>query len=404
MKFRESLALYASLTSLTALSMDALLPGLRAIGEDLGVAPPLSTHHIISLFIFGMAFGELALGPIADAIGRKPALLLGLGIYACGTVIALSSHSLELVILGRLLQGAGVSGPKIATRAMIRDQFEGSAMARVMSLMFTLLILVPMIAPALAQGLISVAGWRSVFMAYLVISLSLGLWLAIRHPETLPVQRRIPIRPRLLLANGLKIVTNRRVALLTLATGLIFGGQLLYLSTAADLFFDAYGVAETLPFYFAGLAISMALAFFMNSRLVQRFGMETIARRAFIGYAATGSLMAVMCLLQEGQLPFPLFLITLFVVFFATGLLFGNLNALAMQSLGEVAGFGASIIASGSSLVSTIFALVLGYFYGGTALYLWLGFAFAGIGSLILAEIAFRSDASPVRAAHAQRK
>lgn len=404
MNFRESLILYASLTSLTALSMDALLPGLRAIGDDLGVTPPLSTHHIISLFIFGMAFGELALGPISDAIGRKRALFLGLGVYACGTLIALSSQSLEMVILGRLLQGVGVSGPKIATRAMIRDQFEGRDMARVMSTMFTLLIFVPMIAPALAQGLISVAGWRSVFGAYLVISLSLGLWLAARHPETLPVQRRIPIRPRLLLANGLKIMANRRVMLLTLVTGLIFGGQLLYLSTAADVFFDAYGVADSLPFYFAGLSISMALAFLLNSRLVQRFGMEMMARCAFIGLAVTSSLMVMMCLIDGGQLPFPLFLTTLFVIFFMTGLLFGNLNALAMQSLGEIAGFGASVIASGSSLVSTVFALGFGHFYDGTALYLALGFAFAGICSLLLAEIALRGDASPIRAAQAAHK
>ncbi len=399
MKFRESLILYASLTSLTALSIDALLPGLRAIGEEFGATPLLSTQHVISLFIFGMAFGELLLGPLSDAIGRKRALLFGLGLYAIGTLIALSSQSLEMVVLGRFLQGAGVSGPKIATRAMIRDQFDGSAMARVMSLMFTLFILVPMIAPALAMGLISVAGWRSIFVAYLLIALILGLWLAVRHPETLPAHRRIPVRPRLLLTNGFRIVANARVMLLTVATGLVFGAQLLYLSTAADIFHDAYGVTESLPMYFAGLAISMALAFFLNSRLVQRFGMEAMARAAFIGFAGSAVSMMSACLLLDNQPPFPAFLATLFVSFFATGLLFGNLNALAMQSLGEIAGFGASIIASGSSLVSTVFALVFGRFYDGTSLYLAAGFVVASICSAVLAEIGLRSDPSPVRAA-----
>ncbi|WP_421361352.1 multidrug effflux MFS transporter [Agrobacterium rosae] len=398
MQFRERLILYALLTSLTSLSIDALLPGLRAIGAELGTPPPLSTQHVISLFIFGMAFGELLLGPISDAIGRKRALLFGLGIYLCGTVIAMLANSLEMVIVGRFLQGIGVSGPKIATRAMIRDQFEGNAMARVISFMFTLFILVPMIAPALAQGLISFAGWRSVFVAYLVISLALGLWLVIRHPETLPVARRIPFRPRLLVANGIRILSNRRVTLLFVASGLVFGAQLLYLSTAADIFYDAYGVAETLPFYFAGLAISMALAFFMNARLVQRFGMEAMARGAFIGLASITFVMMIASIAYGNHLPFPAFLVMLFITFFTMGLLFGNLNALAMQSLGQIAGFGASIIASGSSLVSTLFAIAFGRLYDGTVVYISVGFFVAGISALVVAEVALRSDASAVKA------
>jgi MFS transporter, DHA1 family, multidrug resistance protein len=152
--FRERIALYALLTSLTSLSIDALLPGLRAIGAEVGVTPPLSTRHIISLFIFGMAFGELLLGPLSDAMGRKKALVLGLCIYAAGTIIAMLAGSLEVVILRRLLQGVGVVGPKIATQAIIRDPFEGEAMARVMSFMFTLFILVPMLAPPWHRALL----------------------------------------------------------------------------------------------------------------------------------------------------------------------------------------------------------------------------------------------------------
>ncbi|GGB06554.1 hypothetical protein GCM10011491_38350 [Brucella endophytica] len=200
--FRECIALYALLTSITSISFDALLPGLRQIGADVGVTPPLSTRHVISLFIFGMAFGELFLGPLSDAIGRKKALVLGLGVYALGTIIAMLAGSLEMVILGRLLQGAGVAGPKIATRAMIRDPFEGDAMARVMSFMFTLFILVPTLAPALGQGIIAIGGWRGVFVLYLVMAGLLGLWLVLRQPETLPVDKRIAFRPKLLLSNG----------------------------------------------------------------------------------------------------------------------------------------------------------------------------------------------------------
>lgn len=396
---RERLVLYALLTSLTSLSIDALLPGLRDIGAEVAAAAPLSTQHIITLFILGMAFGELLIGPFSDAVGRKKALLLGLAIYVAGTIIAGLAGALETVVIGRFLQGVGVAGPKIATRAMIRDQFEGDAMARIMSFMFTLFILVPMLAPSLAQGLIVLGGWRSVFAAYLAIAGFLGLWLVVRQPETLPVARRVPFRPALLFLNGCRILSSRRVAFLILATGLVFGAQLLYLSTAADLFFEAYGVRETFPFCFALLATAMGLASFLNARLVQRFGMEKMARAAFMGMASIALLMMLTSICYGGRLPFAMLMTFLYAVFFAIGVLFGNLNAMAMQSLGEVAGFGASLIASGSSLVATLFAIGLGALYDGTAGNLSVGFLAAGFGSLVLAEVAVRSDASPVTAA-----
>lgn len=396
--FRERIALFALLTSMTSLSIDALLPGLRQIGEEVGVALPLSTQHIISLFIFGMAFGELLLGPLSDAMGRKQALVLGLCVYAAGTITAMLAGTLEMVILGRFLQGVGVSGPKIATRAMIRDQFEGEAMARVMSFMFTLFILVAMLAPALAQGVISLAGWRSVFGIYLVIAMLLGLWLVLRQPETLPAAKRIAFRPKLLFCNGRRILSKSRVALLIIATGIVFGAQLLYLSTAADLFFDAYGIKETFPFYFAVLATGIGLASFLNAKLVQRFGMEAMARAAFMGLGSVGLLMLLASIFWDGRLPLVALIMFGFLAFFAIGILFGNLNAMAMRSLGQVAGLGASLIASGSSFIATLYAIGMGSFYDGTTVNLAVGFFVAGVSSLMLAELAVRGDASPVEA------
>ncbi|MDN8612276.1 multidrug effflux MFS transporter [Variovorax ginsengisoli] len=396
--FRERVALYAFLTSLTSISIDALLPGLRQIGSDLGVAPPLSTQHVVSLFIFGMAFGELLLGPMSDALGRKKALVLGLGVYGLGTAIAMCAGSLEAVIFGRFLQGVGVSGPKISTRAMIRDQFEGDAMARVMSFMFTLFILVPMLAPTLGQVVMAVGGWRSVFAIYLVMAGLLGFWLVMRQPETLDSARRIPFRPKLLVLNGRRILSNRRVATLIMATGLVFGAQLLYLSTAADLFLDVYGIAETFPFYFAVLAAGIGLASFLNARLVQRLGMDAMAHHAFVGLASAGLLMLLASTLWNGRPPLAVFMSLSFSAFFAIGILFGNLNAMAMRSLGQVAGLGASLIASGSSFVATLFAIGMGAFYDGTTLHLSAGFFVSGVLSLVLNRLAAQGDTSPVEA------
>jgi DHA1 family bicyclomycin/chloramphenicol resistance-like MFS transporter len=189
------------------------------------------------------------------------------------------------------------------------------------------------------------------------------------------------------------------VALLIIATGIVFGAQLLYLSTAADLFFDAYGIKETFPFYFAVLATGIGLASFLNAKLVQRFGMDAMARAAFMGLASVGLLMLLASILWGGLLPLVALMVFGFSAFFAIGVLFGNLNAMAMRSLGQVAGLGASLIASGSSLIATLFAIGIGSFYDGTTMNLAVGFFIAGVSSLILAELAVQGDASPVEAA-----
>ena len=395
---RERLVLYAMLTALTAISIDALLPGLRAMGSELGVAPPLSTQHVVSLFVLGMVFGELFAGPVSDAIGRKRVLAMGLCVYGIGTLVALFASSLEGVILGRVLQGVGVAGPKIATRAMIRDQFEGEATARVLSLLFSIFILVPMIAPVLGQGVIAVAGWRAMFLVYLVLALLLGTWLALRQPETLPPERRVALRPRALLANGGRILAHRRVALLIAATGFVFGAQLLYLGLAADLFADVYGIRETFPLYFALLAAGIGLASYLNARLVGRFGTDAMARAGFAGLTLAGLALLAASVASDGRPPLVSLLACGFAAFFAIGILFGNLNAMAMRSLGEVAGLGASLIASGSSLVATVFAIGLGALYDGTVTVLAGGLFLAGAISLLLGELSFRESDAPIAA------
>ncbi|QHQ36133.1 multidrug effflux MFS transporter [Algicella marina] len=395
---REHLALYALLTSLTAISIDAVLPGLRLIEAELSSAPALSTQQVTTLFIFGMVFGELFLGPISDAVGRKRALVMGLCVYAVGTIIALVAGSLEMLVLGRFLQGVGVSGPKIATRAMIRDQFEGEAMARVMSFMFTLFIFVPMLAPALGQAVMALAGWRGMFGFYLLMAALLGIWLMRRQPETHPPEARIPFRPATLLRNGARILASRRVACLIAATGFVFGAHLLYLSTAADLFFDAYSIDGMFPAFFALLAAGIGLASFMNGRLVMRFGMDAMARAGFAGMTGAGAAMLASAIVWAGKPPLVVFMAAGFAAFFCIGILFGNLNAMAMRSLSRMAGLGASLIASGSSLVATVFASILGMFYDGGVAYLAVGFLVAGAVAYLLAELAAGGDGAEVEA------
>lgn len=390
--------LYALLTSLTAMSIDALLPGLRMIDAQMANSSRFAARHLITLFVVGMAFGELALGPLSDAIGRKKVLLLGLALYSAGTLIAMAAGTLEVLVFGRILQGVGVAGPKIATRAMIRDQFEGDMMARVMSFMFALLVFVPMLAPLLGQGVIAVGGWRGLFVAYLMIAMGVALWLIKRQPETLLAMNRIAFQPRLLLGNGMRILGNRRVSLLITATGLVFGAQLLYLSTAAQLFSDAFEIRELFPMYFAILAAGVGIASYFNAGFVLRFGMERMVQSALIGMALVGGAMLVAALIWAGRPPLGLFMLQGFAGFFAIGVLFGNLNAMAMRSLAQLAGLGAALIASGSSLVAALFSSVFSMFYDGSTLYFAAAFFAAAVGALLLLGLSNRDDSAQIQA------
>ena len=228
------------------------------------------------------------------------------------------------------------------------------------------------------------------------MAVALVVWLVARQPETLAPEHRIALRPVILWRNALRIAGNRRVALLIVATGLIFGAQLLYLTIAADLFFDVYGIAETFPAYFAALAAGVGLASFTNAQLVRRFGMRAMARLALVGLALFGCAMLAASLLYSGSPPLPVFMGLGFAVFFCIGVLFGNLNAMAMQSLGRIAGLGASMIASGSSLVAVVFAVVLGAFYDQSTVPLAIGFALAGVVSLVLEEWTSGASLDPI--------
>ncbi|WP_051539689.1 MFS transporter [Sulfitobacter sp. 20_GPM-1509m] len=355
----ERFSLYVALTALTALAIDGVLPAMLLIETELGASPPFTIPQIITVFVFGMAFGELLIGPMSDAVGRRPAVIAGLVVFVAGTALAATGDSLGAVVAGRFLQGVGVAGPKIGTRAMIRDRYAGADMAQVMSVIFTLLILVPMIAPAIGAQIAAASGWRGVFWGYFGLTFGLGAWLWLRHPETLPAEKRIPFQYKRLRANTLAVLRRKDVTPIVIATGFVFGAQLTYFAVAADLFGTVYGLPASMPLFFALLATGTGTALLLNVRFVRRTGMEApiVAGLGFLGLSGAAILGAAA--LTGGHPPFALLLGLAWFGFFALGLLFGNLNAFAMRPLGDLAGLSSSIIASLSSVVAFVFATAI---------------------------------------------
>ena len=380
----EFIGLIALLTSLTAISIDALLPALRAMELTLGVEDGRDLQLVITLFIAGMVIGEILFGPISDAFGRKPAVLAGLALYLVGTVLAMSADAFAQVLIGRVVQGIGAAGPKIAIRALVRDLYAGDEMARVMSLVFTVMIFMPMLAPLVGQLALDVAGWRGVFALYLLAASVGALWLAMRQPETLVRARRIPLDVRVLRGNAITIVRDRTVMAYTVAAGVVFGAFLLYLGTAQAVFLDVYGVSRRFPLWFALLSVSIGLSAFANGRAVRRFGARRLSLLALTAMVASSALFTIVALATAGRPPFAFYIVCSFCLFGSLGTLFGNLNALAMRSLGHVAGIGASLVSSISSAVAVALAVVLGRFHDGTVTLIGAGFLIAAVSAFVL--------------------
>ncbi|MDU0353308.1 multidrug effflux MFS transporter [Paraglaciecola aquimarina] len=380
----EFVALMALMTSLVALSIDAMLPALHQIGTDLAIADAQQTHLIVSLFFLGMAFGQLYYGPLSDDKGRRYAILHGLIIFAVGTVVCMFSESLVVMLIGRVIQAFGVSGPRIATLAVIRDKYEGEAMARVMSFIMMVFILVPMIAPSFGQAILSGLSWRHIFSSFLIIGTIIGVWFFIRQPETLPKSMREPFSWGKLWQSSKFILTHKLVMFYTISSGIIFGAFLAYISASQTLFQQIYDTGEQFPLYFALLSFSIGLASFTNGTLVMRLGMRKLCTWAMLGWMLFSTILVVLCLNYEGVPPLWQFVSVLFCAFFSIGIVFGNVNSMAMQPLGKMAGLGAAIIGSLSSVFSVATAIFVGSFIHLTITPVALGFvAFGGISFIL---------------------
>jgi DHA1 family bicyclomycin/chloramphenicol resistance-like MFS transporter len=337
---------------------------------------------IISLLFLGMAVGQMVYGPLSDSTGRKPAIYAGFGLFIIGCLLSLFATSFPVMLAGRVTQGLGAAGPRIVTVALVRDQYEGRAMARVMSFVMTVFILVPVIAPALGQGILIVAHWRAIFGLYLGLAVIASIWFALRQPETLAPVRRVPFSvPQL--ATAIREVFATRTALgYTVAAGLIFSAFLGYLNSAQQIFQVQYGLGRLFPLYFAVLALSLGSASFMNGRLVMRYGMRPLSMWALLTVGALSITFWVIAYALAGQPPLWALMIYFLMSFFCIGILFGNLNALAMEPLGHIAGVGAAVVGSLSILISLLLGTLIGQSYDGTILPLVGGFAILSVTSL----------------------
>lgn len=364
--FVESVALLALLISLVALSIDAMLPALPQIGADLGAAHPGDTPLVIVALFLGLSAGQLVTGPASDSLGRRPVLLLGLAFYLAGAAVCALAGTFTMLLIGRVVQGFGAAGPRIVATAIVRDRLSGDAMARMMSFIFTVFILVPILAPIAGQALSDAAGWRANFVGFLVLGVIGGVWFLMRQPETLPRERRIPFSLARIWAGVRETCSNRTVLGYIVAAGLIYGALIGYLGTAQPMFADQYARGAQFPYYFAAVALSIGVATTINARLVMRLGMYRLMRSALIFLSSLSVVSVAVAIAFAGHPPLWLLMIYLFASFFAYGILFGNFSSAAMEPLGHIAGLASAVTASLTTFISLGIGTVIGRAYDGT--------------------------------------
>ncbi len=374
----EFIALMASLMSIVALSIDALLPALEQIGVSIGIQDTRDNQLLVTMIFLGLGFGQLIFGPISDSLGRKPVIYMGFIVFVIASFICVTANSLEMMVLGRILQGIGLSAPRTISIAMVRDSFSGDYMAKIMSFIVVIFILVPVVAPAIGKLILDAYGWKAIFNSQLIIGVLIMIWLWRRQPETLAVAKRTKFRLRLFVDGTKEFLKYRQAVIFTLVSGFITGSFMVYLSASQHIFQEQYQMIEEFPFIFAGLAISVGIATFLNGTLVMRFGMMRLVT-VFMVFFTLIPLLYTFLFLNTENPSISIFLIFCGLQFFSLGFLFGNLRAIAMQPVGHIAGVGAAI----NGFVSTIMAVPIATFIGSyittTALPLYIGFLVCGI-------------------------
>ena len=354
------------------------------IGIDLGTKHPNDNQLVVSAIFLGMALGMMFFGPISDSFGRKRAVYLGMTIYLTGGIIALVSPNFTFMLIGRVLQGIGGSACRIITMAMIRDEFSGAEMGRVMSLIMLVFIMVPAFAPSIGQFILLFAGWRAIFGFLFIYGLIGITWFRFRQPETLAIPNRLSFSFHTIKSGIIETATHPVALGYSVAAGAVSGAFIGYLSSAQQILQIQYKLGEAFPIYFGVLSIAFGISTYTNSRLVKKFPMERLCLIALILLSAVSLLFFFFARAYGGHPLLPFTMGYIMVTFFCLGILFGSFNALAVQPLGHIAGVATSTIAFMQTLLSVGIGATVGQLYNGTVLPLVLGYLICGTFSLVV--------------------
>lgn len=370
----EFVALMAMLSALVAFSIDSMMPVLPEIAADLAAENPNAAQLVITSFVLGMGLGTFFTGPLSDHFGRRAVILGGSLLYVVAALAAVGSESMTWLLVTRLVQGLGAAGPRVVVMAVVRDLYAGRGMAQITSFIMMVFAIVPALAPLMGAQIVKVFDWHAIFLAFALFGTLTTGWFLLRIPETLRPERRRPFRPALL-RDALKEMLARpdvRLPILTLA--LCFASLFATISSIQPVYEVWAGRGESFPMWFGATAVITATSSYVNARLVVRLGMRLLVKAILIAHIAVS--LVVLSVMAVASAPLALFAALLLwqqVQFFQAGLTIGNLNAIAMEPMGHIAGTAASVISASATVLAVVLAVPVGLAFNGTPLPLIIG-------------------------------
>jgi len=385
MGFPEFVVIIASIMALNPLAMDMMLPALPNIASAFHITAANRPQAVLSTFMIGFGVGQFVMGPLSDRFGRRPVLLGGMVLYVIASLLAIAAPSFETVLLARALQGLGTAATRVIATSVVRDCYAGRRMASVMSLTMMVFIAVPVIAPSFGQAVMLLTQWRGIFIVLTLYGVLALIWSALRLPETLPLSERKSLALRDVLAAFRQTVTNRQTLGYALAAGGVLGALFAYVFSSQQIFTGIYQLGHYFPLAFAAVAIGIAIAGFLNARIVGRLGMRVISHGGLVGAVVVAGTMLVAAKLQ--MLPLPLFMMLSALMMFAFGLMFANFTALAMEPHGHIAGTASSLYGSITTLLGIGIGAAIGQDYNGTLLPFATGFFLCTLAALAVVVV-----------------
>ena len=385
MGFPEFVVIIASIMALNPLAMDMMLPALPNIASAFHITVANRPQAVLSTFMIGFGVGQFVMGPLSDRFGRRPVLLGGMVLYVIASLLAIAAPSFETVLLARALQGLGTAATRVIATSVVRDCYAGRRMASVMSLTMMVFIAVPVIAPSFGQAVMMLTQWRGIFIVLTLYGVLALIWSALRLPETLPMSERKSLALPDVLAAFRQTVTNRQTLGYALAAGGVLGALFAYVFSSQQVFTEIFKLGHYFPLAFAAVAIGIAIAGFLNARIVGRLGMRVISHGGLVGAVAVAGTMLVAAKLQ--MLSLPLFMMLSTLMMFTFGLMFANFTSLAMEPQGHIAGTASSLYGSITTLLGIGIGVLIGQDYNGTLLPFATGFFLCTLGALAVVVV-----------------
>ncbi len=382
----EFIALAAAMMALNALAIDVMLIALQQIGASLMVDDENARQYVVTAYVVGFGLMQLFFGPISDRFGRRGPLLAGLCVYVVAAFACAFAPSFTVLLLLRFVQGLGAAATRVIAVSIVRDVYGGRAMAEVMSLVFMVFMIIPIVAPGIGQVIMLFSEWHMIFVFIGVVSGAFTLWTWLRLPETLREENRRPFTLASVAQSFRMVVTNRVAICYTVAMTAVFGALFGFINSAQQVYIGIYDTGELFPVYFAAVAGMMAVSSFLNSRLVGRIGMRRLAHGALIGFVAVNTIAFVLSLL--GPVPFWLFLALFSIAMMQFSWIGSNFNALAMEPLGHVAGTASSVQGFLQTVGGGVIGAAIGQAFDGTVVPLAGGYFFASLVALAMTLVA----------------